>query len=99
MHFTSNFIIFILYLLYILCIFKLDPHTIFRILKVNEISKQNLILPIAFNILQESNGDSLQWTIINAGEKITVDDIEQRGDSLFINLPFFEAKIISDKDG
>lgn len=56
-------------------------------------------LPIAFNILQKSKGDSLQWTIINAGEKITVDDIEQRGDSLFINLPFFEAKLNLQKEG
>jgi thiol-disulfide isomerase/thioredoxin len=56
-------------------------------------------LPIAFNILQESNGDSLKWTIINAGEKITVEDIEQKGDSLFINLPFFEANLNLQKEG
>jgi thiol-disulfide isomerase/thioredoxin len=56
-------------------------------------------LPIAFNILQESNGDSLKWTIINAGEKILVDDIVEKDDSLLINLPFFEAQLNLVKSG
>lgn len=50
-------------------------------------------LPIVFNIAQERIGDSIVWTIINAGEKILVNDIVQKGDSLLINLPFFEAKL------
>ena len=50
-------------------------------------------LPIAFNIEQFKQGDSIQWTIINAGEKIVVDDIVEKGDSLLINLPFFEAQL------
>ena len=56
-------------------------------------------LPIAFNILRKSKGDSLQWTIINAGEKILVDDIVEKDDSLLINLPFFEAKLKLQKEG
>ncbi len=50
-------------------------------------------LPIVFNLFQEKKGDSIIWTIINAGEKIVVDDIVQIGDSLLINLPFFEAQL------
>ncbi len=56
-------------------------------------------LPIAFNIQQEIKGDSIQWMIINAGEKILVDDIVEKGDSLLINLPFFEAQLNLVKSG
>lgn len=56
-------------------------------------------LPIVFNIAQERKGDSIVWTIINAGEKILVNDIVQKGDSLLINLPFFEAKLNLVKSG
>lgn len=50
-------------------------------------------LPIVFNIEQEKKGDAIVWNIINAGEKILVDDVTQKGDSLLINLPFFEAQL------
>lgn len=50
-------------------------------------------LPIAFNIVEERRSDSIVWTIINAGEKIIVEDIVQKEDSLLINLPFFEAQL------
>ena len=50
-------------------------------------------LPIAFNIVEERRSDSIVWTIINAGEKILVEDIVQKEDSLLINLPFFEAQL------
>ncbi|MEY5046504.1 MAG: hypothetical protein RL713_1729, partial [Bacteroidota bacterium] len=35
-------------------------------------------LPIAFNIVEERRSDSIVWTIINAGEKILVEDIVQK---------------------
>lgn len=50
-------------------------------------------LPVAFNIVEERRSDSIVWTIINAGEKILVEDIVQKEDSLLINLPFFEAQL------
>lgn len=50
-------------------------------------------LPVVFNIHQQKKGDSIVWTIINAGEKILVDDITEKGDSLLVNLPFFEAQL------
>ena len=50
-------------------------------------------LPIAFTIMEEVNADSTVWTIINAGEKILVEDIMRKEDSLIINLPFFEAQL------
>ena len=56
-------------------------------------------LPIAFTIQEEKHGDSIQWTINNAGEKILVDDIVEKGDSLLINLPFFEAQLNLIKKG
>ena len=62
--------------------------TIYRALIVREDS-----LPIAFNILEERNNDSIKWTILNAGERIMVEDIVKQGDSLLINLPFFEATL------
>lgn len=56
-------------------------------------------LPIAFTIQEVKHGDSIQWTIINAGERILVDDIVEKGDSLLINLPFFEAQLNLIKKG
>ncbi|MEN9952298.1 MAG: hypothetical protein RLZZ520_566 [Bacteroidota bacterium] len=50
-------------------------------------------LPIAFTIMEEVNADSTVWTIINAGEKILVEDIVRKEDSLIINLPLFEAQL------
>jgi thiol-disulfide isomerase/thioredoxin len=54
-------------------------------------------LPIAFTIMEEVNADSTVWTIINAGEKILVEDIVRKEDSLLINLPFFEAQLNLEK--
>lgn len=56
-------------------------------------------LPIVFNISQEKKEGSIIWSIINAGEKIIVDDILEKGDSLLINLPFFEAQLNLVKSG
>jgi thiol-disulfide isomerase/thioredoxin len=54
-------------------------------------------LPIAFTIMEEVNADSVVWSIINAGEKILVEDIVRKEDSLLINLPFFEAQLNLEK--
>lgn len=65
-----------------------NSKTTFRALVVREDR-----LPIAFNIQEQRNGGTLQWEIVNAGERIKIDDIVQKGDSLLINLPFFEATL------
>lgn len=89
-----GFIIFLNSLIFFSCKQNEQGSKIFRAIIVREDS-----LPVVFNILQELKGDSIQWVIINAGEKITVDDIQQKGDSLLINLPFFEAKLNLQKTG
>ena len=50
-------------------------------------------LPIVFNIQEKIKGDSIQWIITNAGEQLLVEEIEVKGDSLLVNLPFFEANL------
>lgn len=54
---------------------------------------------IHFNFITETKKGKQILYIINADEKLLVDDIKQKGDSLFITLPFFSsgitAKIIS----
>ena len=50
-------------------------------------------LPIVFNIQEKIKGDSIQWIITNAGEELLVEEIEVKGDSLLVNLPFFEASL------
>lgn len=54
-------------------------------------------LPIAFTIMEEVKADSVVWSIINAGEKILVEDIVRKEDALLINLPFFEAQLNLEK--
>lgn len=50
---------------------------------------EGVLLPFVFD-LQDSN-DVFKMRIFNAGEIIEVDEIEQRHDSLFIQLPIFES--------
>src|SRR6478735_1146740 len=56
---------------------------------------------INFNFYTEVKNNKQVLTIINADERLLVDDITQAADSLFINLPFFSsgihAKIISEQ--
>ena len=47
---------------------------------------------IVFNIVEAVISGKMQWTITNDTEKIVVSDIRKKGDSLLINLPFFEAQ-------
>ena len=50
---------------------------------------ENKVLPFEFELI-ENNG-ALSMIIFNASEDIKVDEIEQRNDSLFIQLPIFES--------
>lgn len=54
--------------------------------------EEGVILPFIFEL--DKKNESWHVTIINAEEKIDVDEIEQRKDSLFIQLPIFESEFI-----
>lgn len=50
----------------------------------------NAILPFNFRLTQNANG-SYEMQIINADEKINVDEIRINGDSIYIQMPVFEG--------
>jgi thiol-disulfide isomerase/thioredoxin len=59
-------------------------------------------LPIVFNMeINRKSGNGMSWVIRNAGETILVDDIRKKGDSLVVNMPFFESemRLSSDRSG
>lgn len=45
---------------------------------------------VNFEIVKEGNTEKL--VLLNAGDRLEADDIEQRGDSLFVKLPFFDSQ-------
>ncbi len=47
---------------------------------------------IVFNFEWKNRHDKATWFIHNASEKIKVDDIEKKGDSLIIHMPLFESQ-------
>lgn len=47
---------------------------------------------IVFNMEEQRTDTSRIWVIRNGEERIEVSDIEERGDSLVVHLPFFEAE-------
>lgn len=51
-------------------------------------------LPIIFNITESRSSGKTKWIIKNAGEKLIADKLDSRGDSLIVNLPFFEGKLL-----
>jgi thiol-disulfide isomerase/thioredoxin len=55
---------------------------------------------IVFNFIAEKKNGSLQLQVINGDERLLVDSVSQKGDSLFIQMPFFasgfRARIKSD---
>lgn len=49
-------------------------------------------LPIVFNLeVNRITSNTMVWKIRNAGETIRVDDIRKKGDSLLVDMPFFES--------
>ncbi len=49
-------------------------------------------LPIVFNMeVNSKSANGISWIIRNAGEAIRVDDIRKKGDSLLVDMPFFES--------
>ena len=63
---------------------KLKPGTYRAVLQVQD----NKELPFIFEVETDST-----LTIFNAEEKIFVDEIEYRNDSIFMKLPFYEGYI------
>ncbi len=56
-------------------------------------------IPFRFEQVREQN--KTRWYILNASERLLVDDFQQDGDSLLVQMPFFESafKIFVHKDG
>lgn len=56
-------------------------------------------IPFRFEQIREQN--KIRWYILNAAERLLVDDFQQEGDSLLVQMPFFESafKIFVHKDG
>jgi thiol-disulfide isomerase/thioredoxin len=56
-------------------------------------------IPFRFEQVREQN--KLRWFILNASERLLVDDFQQAGDSLLVQMPFFESafKVYVEKDG
>ena len=52
----------------------------------------NIVIPFNFEVFQNNKKTTLY--IYNGSEKILVDDIQQKKDSLYITLPFYGASII-----
>jgi len=56
-------------------------------------------IPFRFEQVREQN--KIRWYILNASERLLVDDFQQAGDSLLVQMPFFESafKLFIHKDG
>lgn len=52
---------------------------------------------IVFNISESNTSGKISWVIKNADEKILVNKIENRSDSLIVELPFFDAVLLLKK--
>jgi thiol-disulfide isomerase/thioredoxin len=50
-------------------------------------------LPIMFNMDVVRNASGISWKIRNAGETIRVDRLVRKGDSLMVDMPFFESEM------
>ena len=50
-------------------------------------------LEIPFNFTTDTKGGKKVLYVKNAGEELLVDEVTVKGDSVFINLPFFESSI------
>ncbi len=48
---------------------------------------------IVFNFTSSSVNGKQQWVIRNAGERIRVDSIVQKGDSLLVEMPLFDSRM------
>lgn len=49
--------------------------------------------PIVFTMDEVDGGKKIKWIIRNAEERLTVDSITVKGDSLFVDMPFFDSRI------
>jgi len=48
-------------------------------------------LPIVFHLDIQGEGAAVRWTIRNGEERITIDRIRRKGDSVWVDMPFFES--------
>ena len=50
----------------------------------------DVVLPFGFEITQTQNG--LNWIIYNGEERLVVDEVQRKGDSLFVRMPVFDSE-------
>jgi peroxiredoxin len=50
-------------------------------------------IPIVFNMVAQSENNQPVWVISNASERLRVDSIKKKGDSLYIDMPFFDSRL------
>ena len=48
-------------------------------------------LPIVFTVESRTKNNIESWTIRNADEKLQITNLRQKGDSILIDMPFFES--------
>ena len=52
---------------------------------------------IVFNMEEKTEQGRLKWTIRNAEERLEISQFNRRGDSLLVQLPFFDAELLLKK--
>ncbi len=50
-------------------------------------------IPIVFNMVVKTEKNKPVWVIANASEKLRVDSISRKNDSLYIDMPFFDSRL------
>lgn len=55
-------------------------------------------ISIVFNMDVNVSGAKEQWIIRNARERLTVDSIKKRGDSVYVDMPFFDSRFVVKKE-
>jgi thiol-disulfide isomerase/thioredoxin len=48
-------------------------------------------MSVIFNVTEYIDGNKISWTIKNANERLKIDQIELKEDSLLVEMPFFES--------
>jgi peroxiredoxin len=50
-------------------------------------------IPIVYNMRVSTEKNKPVWVITNASEKLRVDSIRKKGDSLYVEMPFFDSRV------
>lgn len=84
-------------LLIFLCISFFVPSISFSQIQYRAEIKRADGYHIVFNLEEYRTSGKYSWVIKNASERIQVNDIRLKGDSVFVDMPFFEAQLMLKK--